>query len=289
MFMALASKGRYQLACECENHDAWEAQEYITDSVVTHLNPATNEVSLYRATGIFGDEHYTDAIDVPGTSIHWELICSCKEVGFTPSPSPTPIVVVPTPTPSQTSVSTPSPLSTPSPTPRYLCVDYEQWALGTSYDWEDRVQWNGRVYEARDYEGTESDDEPGISNHWKLLFFCLDHGCCQNGEQVITTGGLGTTIFGEQGVSVQGMHSGGVMCCPYPKYPGLPTSWPILLGGEPAGIITIPMGEDGVEFGDGFIPGADEIYYSYNDMCYSGKINNYSYEGGNAINLIRMT
>jgi len=124
MFMALASAGKYQTVCDCEVHPRWRpGQEYIADSLVTHINPKTSELSLFRARGVRSENQFVDAYgDEPGESIHWELICTCDEIGFTPNPvsTPTPGEVTPTPTLKYS-------IQTPTPTPKFRCEDYTEW------------------------------------------------------------------------------------------------------------------------------------------------------------------
>ena len=95
-------------------------------------------------------------------SIHWELVCSCKEIGFTPTPSPTPLIPTPTPTP-----SVKSEIYTPTPTPEVSCTDYEAWNPNKvvkpgepHYAYQDKVQYKGKVYEVRNLHGTEKNDIP---------------------------------------------------------------------------------------------------------------------------------
>lgn len=181
MFMALASAGKYQTVCDCEIHPRWRpGQEYIADTLVTHINPKTSELSLFRARGLRNENQYLDAVgDEPGDSIHWELVCACEEIGFTPTPvsTPTPEEIPPTPTHENV-------IATPTPTPRFRCEDYTEWnsekVLTTDqphYAYKDRVFYKGKVYEVRDVYGTEKNDIPGISNHWTYLFDCAECVC----------------------------------------------------------------------------------------------------------------
>lgn len=179
LFMAMASSGKYQTVCECEFYEEWSPGSYLADTLVTYTNPSTNKLSLYRAKGDVTENHKTDSIDdVPGLSIHWEFVCSCDKIGFTPTPVPTP-TSKPTPTPSPTFIF-------PTPTPSIFnnCSDYDEWDVNKEvrpgfphYNYMDRVQWNGSVYEVRDKEGTEVNDIPGISNHWTHLFLCSECVC----------------------------------------------------------------------------------------------------------------
>ena len=180
MLMALASAGKFQTVCNCEIHERWRpGQEYLADSLVTHINPRTSELSLFRAKGIKSENHYLDATgDEPGESLHWELICSCDEIGFTPTPVSTP---TPNATPTPTIKYT---IATPTPTPRFRCEDYEEWNPkkvieqgATHYRYKDRVSYKGKVYEVRDVHGTEPNDIPGESNHWTFLFDCAECVC----------------------------------------------------------------------------------------------------------------
>ena len=172
--MALASSGRYQTACDCSIHSAWEpGREYLADSIVTHVNPNTSELSLYRARGIKSKNEYLDKTnDEPGISIHWELICSCVEIGFTPTPVTTP---TPDHSPTPTVITE---IPTPTPTPRFKCEDYEEWDENKEhYVYKSKVYYQGCVYEVRDLEGAEKDDVPGVSNHWLFLFECSECIC----------------------------------------------------------------------------------------------------------------
>ena len=181
MFMALASVGKFQTVCNCEIHPRWRpGQEYLADSLVTHINPKTSELSLFRAKGYANQDQYTDAYnDEPGESIHWELICSCDEIGFTPTPISTPSPEI-TPTPTLKKY-----IETPTPTPIFRCEDhYEEWSEDKillqgepHYRYKERVYYKGKVYEARDLQGTEKNDIPGISNHWTYLFDCAECVC----------------------------------------------------------------------------------------------------------------
>jgi hypothetical protein len=180
LFMALASAGKYQTVCDCNAHPRWRpGEEYLADELVTHINPNTSELSLYRAKGVKTKDEYVDKVgDEPGVSIHWELICTCEEIGFTPTPAPTPTPdYIPTPT----SVTE---IPTPTPTPRFRCDDYEEWnpdkvvSQGqVHYQHGERVHWQGKVYQVRDIEGVEKNDVPGISNHWTFLFDCTECMC----------------------------------------------------------------------------------------------------------------
>lgn len=196
LFMALASGGRFQTVCDCESPPHWEPGSYLADSLVIYTNPNTNEESLYRARGDIQQDHHTDLThDQPGKSIHWELVCVCEELGFTPTPTPTPTeVTLPTPT----SIFE---LPTPTPTPRFRCEDYEMWNPDKQvppglphYVYKQRVQWHGNVYEARDIEGTEPDDIPGISNHWILLFSCSECICAPDAFDHVILGDYKTNF-----------------------------------------------------------------------------------------------
>jgi hypothetical protein len=179
--MALASAGKYQTECDCGIHPRWESgKEYLADSLVTHINPNTSELSLYRARGDRYKNEYLDLTDdEPGISIHWELICTCEEIGFTPTPTPSPTPDY-SPTPSIVTG-----IPTPSPTPIYRCEDiYEEWDPDKvveqgqpHYQYKSRVYWQGKVYEARDIEGAEKNDIPGESHHWTYLFDCIECMC----------------------------------------------------------------------------------------------------------------
>lgn len=180
--MALASSGKFQTECDCDVNERWRPGiEYEVNSLVVHTNPNTSLLSLYRAKGdyINGKKLYLDSSnDEPGKSIHWELVCECEEIGFTPTP-------IPTPTPNTTPTPTRKyPTPTPTPTPQYRCDDYPVWDKNklvppgeTHYNYKDRVSYNGKVYEVRDVHGVEKNDIPGISNHWIYLFDCAECLC----------------------------------------------------------------------------------------------------------------
>ena len=46
------------------------------------------------------------------------------------------------------------------------------WA-GIKYDSFTMVSWNGSVWEAYEWEGTDANDEPGKSIHWKHICDCI--------------------------------------------------------------------------------------------------------------------
>ena len=85
--------------------------------------------------------------DEPGESIHWELICSCDEIGFTPTPESTPSPEI-TPTPTLKKY-----IETPTPTPIFRCEDhYEEWSEDKillqgepHYRFKERVYYKGKV------------------------------------------------------------------------------------------------------------------------------------------------
>tara|TARA_B100000282_G_scaffold93060_1_gene65475 strand:+ start:1192 stop:2421 length:1230 start_codon:yes stop_codon:yes gene_type:complete len=185
LFMALASGGRYQTACNCDIHPAWEpGKDYLADSLVTHINPNTSEISLYRARGDRYKNEYLDTVDdEPGISIHWEFICSCAEIGFTPTPNFTP---TPDSSPTPTVITE---ISTPTPTPLLSCEDnYEQWNPNQQhYAYKSQVYHLGKVYEARDLEGAEANDIPGKSRHWLYLFECSECVCAPDHYTTWTT------------------------------------------------------------------------------------------------------
>lgn len=114
----------------------------------------------------YGD--INDADDEPSKSIHWEFLCSCERDEFyCPEYTPTP---TPTPTPS------PTPTPTPTPTPEEVicwCDEHPQW-IPRNYDWKSVVSYEGYIYQAHDYQGTEAADVPGVSNHWFQLCRCLE-------------------------------------------------------------------------------------------------------------------
>ena len=62
------------------------------------------------------------------------------------------------------------------------------------YVYKQRVQWHGNVYEARDIEGTEPDDIPGISNHWILLFSCSECICAPDAFDHVILGDYKTNF-----------------------------------------------------------------------------------------------
>ena len=180
LFMALASAGRFQTVCDCNVHPRWRPHEkYMADSIVVHKNPNTSELSLYRAKGNSSNNDFLDISgDVPGESIHWELICTCEDIGFTPTPVPTPKpIITPTPTIKYE-------IPTPTPTPKFKCDDIENWNPNKvvennepHYSFGNLVQYLGKVYQVRDYYGTEKNDIPGISNHWTYLYDCAECIC----------------------------------------------------------------------------------------------------------------
>lgn len=114
----------------------------------------------------YGD--INDPDDEPGKSIHWEFLCSCERDEFyCPEYTPTP---TPTPTPS------PSPTPSPTPTPEDIicwCDEHPMW-IPMDYAWKSVVSHEGYIYQATDYQGTETADVPGVSNHWFQLCRCLE-------------------------------------------------------------------------------------------------------------------
>ncbi len=211
--MALASSGRFQTVCECELYEPWLPQEYRADSIVTHINPNNGDLSLYRARGNYLRGDKTDKInDEPGISIHWELICSCKEIGFEPTPTPTPII---TPTPTEIGIP---PTPTPTPTPFSPCADIEEWNPNKvvefgrpHYNYKDTIKYNYKVYEAIKHEGTELDDIPGESNHWLHIADCPEPipVCGINYPNVYYTDGKFGTHSSVNNLTAEGFENGG--------------------------------------------------------------------------------
>ena len=127
----------------------------------------------------YGD--INDMDDEPSKSIHWEFLCSCERDPYR--------IETPTPTPSPTPTATPTPSPTPTPTYEDIicwCDEYAPWHE-KHYDWKDIVSYNGYLYQAHDYQGTEPMDVPGTSNHWFEVCRCIE-GCypreiCVNVEE----------------------------------------------------------------------------------------------------------
>lgn len=222
--MALASSGKSQVACECDLYEPWTQQEYVAGSIVLHENPTSGDLSIYKARGDYLKGHSLDKInDEPGLSIHWEFICSCREIGFTPTPTPTPSPEPDaTPTPTDTFA-----YPTPTPTMGEICDEYEEWnpnkvvSLGhPHYKYKERVQYNGKIYEVRDYEGTEVNDIPGESNHWIFLFDCIESTptptplpeCCDEYSNVLATTGTLEPTANLSGIKAFGFEQGGELC-----------------------------------------------------------------------------
>jgi hypothetical protein len=139
-------------------HPIWDETQplYNTDDVVLY------EDNIYIAASSEGCE----ADDIPGKSVHWLHVCSCP-LEPTPTPTPTP-EITPTPTP------TPVEDCPPTPTPSDMgcvCSNYPVWS-GVKYDSFALVSWNGAVWEAYEWEGTDENDEPGKSIHWKHICDC---------------------------------------------------------------------------------------------------------------------
>ena len=209
--MALASSGRFQVACECELYEPWIPQEYRADSIVTHINPNNGDLSLYRARGNYLRGDKTDKInDEPGISIHWELICSCKEIGFKPTPTPSP---TPSPTQTETEIDT---RPTPTPTPRSPCADVETWNPDKivdfgrpHYNYGEIVKYNNSLYEAFKDEGTELDDIPGQSNNWFKIADCPEIICGDGFPNVYNTDGVFGSHQAINGLAAEGFEEGG--------------------------------------------------------------------------------
>jgi len=130
---------------------------YKDGDVVVHMG------NLWAA---YGD--INDADDEPSKSIHWEFLCSCERDMYR--------METPTPTPSPTFTPTPTP--TPSPTPTFedivcWCDEYAPW-FPRAYKWKSIVSYNGYLYQAHDYQGTEAMDEPGKSHHWFQMCRCIE-------------------------------------------------------------------------------------------------------------------
>ena len=167
---------------------------------------------LYEALG-----KINDADDEPGKSIHWLWVCSCEDIIFpTPTPTPTPYVP-PTPTP------TPYIEPTPTPTPQCLCSEHETWIPTNYYKHESVVSYNGSLYMAHDYQGTEGDaqnsiaDVPGKSNHWLWVCDCTDGTpipfvCCRDHLNVFRTGPDETIVDGQNQITVGKQLYGGKLC-----------------------------------------------------------------------------
>ena len=217
LFRSLASKGRGLAVCDCELHPTWDPEQplYNTDDVVIH------EDNVYIAASSEGCE----ADDIPGESVHWIHVCKCPEIP-TPTPTPTPDVdYTPTPTPSDDCPTTPTPSEE-----RCICSNYPTWA-GIKYESFTLVNWKGSVWEAYEWEGTDANDEPGKSIHWKHICDCeltptptptpkitpspSEIDCCgDNSLQYEVGNDMETFIDVETGVTINKFVYRGTVCIP---------------------------------------------------------------------------
>ena len=113
----------------------WESKHYNFNDEVCWND------QLWKATSCNG----TDIDDIPGESIHWELVSDVRY----PCHSPTP---------------TPTPTPTASLLPWYPDCLWEPRA----YEHGSIVCRDGRYWIACPQKGTEADDVPGVSVHWTL-------------------------------------------------------------------------------------------------------------------------
>lgn len=196
--MAVASAGHYPSACDCDIYEEWVSGiEYKAGTIVVYQDIISGKKFLYYALGIIENDHHNDAfLDEPSKSRHWQLICSCDEIETTPTPSDF-VYATPTPTPTLEDCC-----ETPTPVDLFDCADIEVWDENKivesglpHYIYKSIIQWQGRVYEARDYEGTEKNDIPGISNHWTFLYNCPECVCIPRSLDKITITGF-QTLFG---------------------------------------------------------------------------------------------
>ena len=122
-----------------EYRGEWKGIFYLNNTLICHND------KLYRATAPNG----ADAADEPGVSIHWEYVRD--QICVTPTPTPTP-TDGPTPTP------------TPTPTAKMSGM----WEP-RAYAYKEQVCHNNILWQVEPNHGTEPDDEPGSSVHWKYI------------------------------------------------------------------------------------------------------------------------
>ena len=209
LFRSLSSKGRGLAVCDCELHPIWDSSKplYNTDDVVIH------EENVYIAASTEGCE----PDDIPGQSVHWIHVCNCPP-DITPTPTPTPEPVLPTPTPTPTIDDCPTP--TPTLDDVCRCSDYVTWEMKQYASFE-IVSWKGSLWEAFEWEGTDANDEPGKSIHWRHICDCVTTPtpteiiCCGNDSTEYDVGpDSDTQVLVDVGVTINKFVYTGTLCIP---------------------------------------------------------------------------
>ena len=288
IYKAIASKGKYQSLCDCDTYDAWNPDiYYYTDDLVLHkdkLYVALATPPLNQSLSAEPKKNRNDKNDVPGESIHWELLCECKEF-----PTPTPIS---TPTPTPTPYIEPTPTPTPTPLEECMCTDYTEWESGKFYEYPSYVSYNYKIYATRDFEGSEGDDIPETSEHWIFICECVDKPtptplipdvCCEDEYKTFIVGPeIDTIVNGEHDITIGRIlydaticvDSGGANYCQYLLEPVTL----ILPNDEPIGSIIFYGGVNIDTTIYISVQNSDyAVQYSlpnYDGVCLSGKINN---------------
>lgn len=92
--------------------------------------------------------------------------------------------------------------------------------------------------------------------------------CCPAGKQQIVTGGPGAAHTSEDGITIQGMDSGGSLCIG-PSIGGVPYHFQVIQGGVSVGLLTIPGDPAGNMINDS---DPDTVRYIFDNTCYIGTL-----------------
>ena len=93
--------------------------------------------------------------------------------------------------------------------------------------------------------------------------------CCLPGKQQLITTGTGTPVFSDDGISVQGMDAGGVLCIG-PAIGGVPKTFEVIIDLNVVGLLTIPHDADTGDLISDSTPLL--VRYLVNNTCYTGNL-----------------
>ena len=111
------------------------------------------------------------------------------------------------------------------------CQDYPSWQM-IKYDSFELVSWQGSVWEAFEWEGTDANDEPGKSIHWRKICDCeitptptpnttptptTKPKCCgEDSIEFVVGSEIDTNVQVDIGVTINKFVHTGKICIPSP-------------------------------------------------------------------------